>query len=298
MVSFRARLVNWYLRHNMKSEDLTKAEPADFRIGAERIAPKRPPRGVSLELVDGAVRGEWHRADDAADGRTILFCHGGGYFFGSPISHRGCTFALAKSAKANVFSLDYRLGPEHKLPAAQEDAVAAWRWLLDEGVDPSKTVFAGDSAGGGLSLLLAIAARDSRLPAPAGLLLYSPWTDLSGSSASLVANEPTDVMFRAEHFDYSRRQILGDMNPADPRISPLFADFGNLPPALIFVSDAEALLDDSLRLAEKMQASGNSVTLVRAAGLAHVWPIFAGRFPEANRAIAQSAEFIQHCVGG
>lgn len=293
MPSIQATLFNWVMRKTFKSKPVHRVHEQVLRDGADALAPKRPPAGVTVEAAGGAVSGEWHRPQDPAPGRTVLYLHGGGYVFGSPRSHSAFTYALAKKARAEVFSLDYRLAPEHPFPAAVDDAVAAYEWLLAQGFDPASLVVGGDSAGGGLALALLVSIKARGLPAPAGVFLLSPWTDLATTGASLDLNEKTDAMFQKVHIVEGAKRYLGAADPNAPLASPLYADLAGLPPVLIFASESEVLRDDSTRLKEKLDAAGVETTLVMEKGLIHVWPIFAGRFPEAKKAIGDLAAFIE-----
>ena len=293
MPSLRARIFNVYLKTAMKSKPLHLVDPAVLRAGTDKIAPRRTPAGVTLEIVsDGAVAGEWHRPENAAPGRTILYFHGGGYVFGSAKSHRGLTFKLAQDARADIFSVDYRLAPEHPFPAAVDDAVAAYQWLLDGGAQSESIIVGGDSAGGGLSLALLLRCKALGLPRPAAAFLYSPFTDLAATGSSLETNEASDVMFKKIYIAEGAKRYIGAADPKDPLVSPLYGDLGGLPPVLTFVSDNEALYDDSKRLHDKLLAAGVDSALIVERGLAHVWPIFYPRFPEAGRTIKQTADFI------
>lgn len=297
MPSLRAQLFNFYLKTQMKSKPLHLVDPKVLRDGADKIAPKRTPEDITLEIVSNdAFKGEWHKCAGAEPDRVVLFFHGGGYVFGSAKSHRGLTFKLAQDARANVFSVDYRLAPEHPYPAAVDDAVAAYQWLLDSGADPAQIVVSGDSAGGGLSLALMLACKERGLPMPAGVLLYSPFTDLAATGASLEENEASDVMFKKVYISEGAKRYIGETDPKTPLISPLYGDLSELPPVMTFVSDNEALHDDSSRLHEKLLAAGVDSKLVTERGLAHVWPIFYPRFPEAGRTIKQSADFVIACT--
>lgn len=298
MPSLRAKLMKLYLRRMMKSKPLHLMPSSALTEGAEALAPKSPPKGITLENVDaGALRGEWHRNAEAGQtAPTVLYFHGGGYYYGSPKSHRRVTFGLAQEADANVFSQDYRLAPAHPFPAAVEDAVEGYRWLLDQGVRPERLVISGDSAGGGLSLALLLSCREQGLPMPAGAVLYSPWTDLAVTGASMTKNEKTDAMFKPVHIREGAKHYAGGADPKNPLVSPLYADFSGLPPMLIFVSDDEALYDDSARLHERLKAAGVASELIVEHGLPHVWPIFHPRFPETGKTIRQSADFIRQLM--
>lgn len=294
MPSLRARLVNWNLKRTVKSQPLHELPADALRAAFVKNAPENPPAGVSMTLVDdGGVKGEWHRAEQSAAGLTILYLHGGGYYFGSPKAYRALTFALAKECHAEIFSLDYRQSPEAPFPAAVEDAVAAYEWLLAERRAPSRIYLAGDSAGGGLALALMLSIRERGLPMPAGAVLYSPWTDMAVSGASLDTNEPTDAMFKKLYIVEGAKMYLNGADPKNPLASPLYGDFAGLPPVLIYASDSEVLLDDAVRVHEKLVGAGVDARLTIEKGLAHIWPLFVGAMPEAMRTVRQSAEFIR-----
>ena len=173
-------------------------------------------RGVRIEPVrTGDVRGEWVTAARAEQG-VVLYMHGGGYVAGSPATHRPITAALARLTGRRVFSLDYRLAPEHRFPAALDDALAAYRWLLWQGITSGGVALAGDSAGGGLVLALALRARDEGLPQPACGICFSPWTDLAGTGESLTRNNGLCATFRPENIPDFARVYLGPVTPKEP----------------------------------------------------------------------------------
>lgn len=254
---------------------------------ARRIWSPSVPKGWRLDIRED---GEWLRTAEPRN--TILYLHGGGYYFCSPRSHRAISFGLAERAHADVFSLDYRLAPEHRFPAAVDDAVAAYRALLADGVAPRSIVIAGDSAGGGLALATLLALRDAADALPAGAVLFSPWTDLTCSGASMQANEGRDPMFHAAVFPKVASQYLGDADAAHPFASPLFGRFEGLPPLLIQVADTELLLDDSTRVADKAGAAGVRVDLQIWRGVPHIFQIWAPFMPEARHALTRAAQFI------
>ena len=294
MASLRAKMVNFWLRRMMKSKPLHLMDPEVVRARTDGNAlVKKAPKGFSLEVVDGEVKGEWHRPDTGGEGRLIYYLHGGGYVFGSPLSHRSLTFALAGEVPADVFSLDYRLAPEHPFPAAAEDAVAGYRWLLSHGWDPQSIIVSGDSAGGGLSMAMLLACKNEGLPLPSGAVLFSPWTDLSVSGASIDSNEPTDAMFQSIHIREGVHKYLNGADPKNPLASPLFGDLNGLPPVLTFVSETEVLRDDSTRLHQRLVEAGVEAQLVTEHGVAHVWPVFTPLFPEAKDSVKEAAAFVR-----
>ncbi|MBB5520183.1 alpha/beta hydrolase [Amphiplicatus metriothermophilus] len=292
MPSIRARLLNRYLRLVMKPMRLHEMDPETLRAWMEkRVLPVRL-GDVALDPVEkGSVRGEWQRPNDPEPG-TILYLHGGGYVFCSVRTHRPLTTALARASRRALFSLDYRLAPEHPCPAAIEDAVAAFDWLVGEGRDPAAIVVAGDSAGGGLALAVMLALKARGGPLPAGAVLYSPWTDLAATSESVNRNARADAMFQRDSIIEGAARYAGALDRKDPRVSPLYADLSGLPPLLVFASTTEMLFDDSARLAEKAKAAGVDVDFRPREGLAHVWPLFYPLIPEAKASVRESAEFI------
>jgi epsilon-lactone hydrolase len=225
--------------------------------------------------------------------RYILFLHGGGYVTGGPALYRHLLWRLAAAAAARVAAIAYRLAPEHPFPAALDDAVAAWRGLIAEGVDPCRAVVIGDSAGGGLTLALALRLRDEGAPLPAALVAMSPWTDLAVTGASLRGNAAADPMMNAADVPKLAAVYLAGADPRNPYASPLYGDPAGLPPTLIQVGSDEILRDDSVRMAERMRAAGCAVELEIWPRMPHVFQAFAMFMPEARRAIARVGGFVQ-----
>ncbi|WP_250512070.1 alpha/beta hydrolase [Caballeronia sp. INDeC2] len=256
---------------------------------SRRIWSPRVPKGWRLDTRD--TSGEW-LTPPTNPRATILYLHGGGYYFCSPRSHRAITFGLATRANARVFSLDYRLAPEHRFPAALDDSVAAYRRLLEDGVPAHSIVIAGDSAGGGLALATLLALRDVGDPLPAAAVLLSPWTDLTGSGESMRTNDGRDPMYHASVFPRVAAQYLGPTDARHPYASPIFGEFERLPPLLIQVGDTELLLDDSTRVATKARAAGVRVELEIWRNVPHIFQIWAPFMPEARDALSRAATFI------
>lgn len=235
----------------------------------------------------GGVRGEWLGAPGAP--RTLLYLHGGGYFACSSRTHRPVTQALAR-AGLRVFAADYRLAPEHPYPAALDDAVAAYRGLLDAGA--GGVVVAGDSAGGGLALALMLRLRELGVTLPARAALFSPWTDLAATGESIRRNTRRDAMFTGEGIAPGADAYVGGADRRDPLISPLYGDFTGLPPLLVHVGADEVLLDDSTRLAERARAAGVVVELKVWPVVPHVWQIMARFIPEGRQSLDAAARFL------
>ncbi|TCF97248.1 alpha/beta hydrolase [Paraburkholderia strydomiana] len=300
-MSWQSVVACWFLRRQFRPQtlkphiDVEKARA----LTAKRAWSPDVPRGWRLRELDGAdgkpLRGEWiERSGEPAIGArpTVLYLHGGGYYFCSPRTHRSIVFGLATRANAPVFSLDYRLAPEHRFPAALDDATAAYRHLIAEGTAPESIVIAGDSAGGGLALATLVALRDAGDPLPAGAVLFSPWTDLAATGASIVDNDGADPMFSGPAIAKAAKVYLGDMPATHPYASPVYADLRGLPPLFIMAGSTEVLLDDSRRVAANARAAGVDCELEVWKKMPHVWPIFAPFIPEANWALDRAAAFI------
>jgi acetyl esterase/lipase len=211
---------------------------------------------------------------------------------GSPRTHRSVTFSLARSSGCDVFSLDYRLAPEHPCPAALDDAKAAYRWLCDQGVSPRHIAVAGDSAGAGLAVALLHALRSDGDPPPAAAVCYCPFVDLTLGGRSVESNADSEVMFDASAYRRAARAYAGDLPRDDLRVSPLFGDMSDLPPLLIFASTSELLLDDARRLASAVRRDGGIAELRLQRGLAHAWPVFP-ILPEARAAVRATTQFLR-----
>ena len=259
----------------------------------------RFPKGVTKESVRaGKVEAEWVVPVKSNADTAVLYLHGGGYTLCSPATHRGLTGAIALACKSRMLVPNYRLAPEHPFPAALEDALAAYHWLLAQGVAPNHIAIGGDSAGGGLTLATAICLRDSGDPLPAALFLLSPWTDLTFSGESHITRRSVDPIFggESESKEPFAPAYLGQETPSNPLISPLLADLRGLPATLIHVGDDEILLDDSTRLGEKMEAAGVNVRIRVWDGLWHVFQAFVPFLPEARQSVAEIGEFIRRHI--
>lgn len=224
--------------------------------------------------------------------RHVLYLHGGGYILGSPRSHISMCARLARRADAVVTVIDYRLAPENPYPAAVDDAVAAYRDLVAR-VGAERLAVAGDSAGGGLTLALLCALRDAGDELPACAYLLSPWTDLTGSGESVIERNEIDPMIDGRNMEQVARLYAADVPFDHPGVSPHFADLTGLPPTLVQTGTHEAILSDSVRLVERLEAVGVPVEFDLAEGLWHVYPIFAGLVPEADAALDHAARFIR-----
>jgi acetyl esterase/lipase len=246
----------------------------------------------------GGVPGLWASTPaTTTDDVALLYLHGGGYVLGTPTTGAALTVSIAHQSGMKVFSPDYRLAPEHPFPAALDDAVAAYRGLLDAGHAPDRIGVTGDSAGGGLALALVVTLRDADMPMPGALGLISPWTDLTGRGDSVVTLAGCDPVFaEPEPLFTFADAYAGDTPLDDPRISPLNANLTGLPPMLIQAGSREILLSDSTRLAHQAQRAGVDVTLEVWDGMWHVFHMFAN-VPEAQRANAALGAFFRRRLG-
>jgi acetyl esterase/lipase len=224
---------------------------------------------------------------------AILYFHGGAYALGSAPDSVGLAADVARRTGARAVSVDYRLAPEHPFPAAIDDAVAAYRALLDSGVPSASVAFVGESAGGGLVAATLVALKDADLPQPASAAIFSPWTDLTVSGASAVTKAKLDPALTLEALRTRAKDYLGDRDPATPLASPIFADLTGLPPLLIQVGSHEILLDDAVRLAGRAGEHDVPVELQVWPGVPHVFQSFAAILEDADQALNSAAAFIK-----
>jgi epsilon-lactone hydrolase len=266
-----------------------------LRAGMERTS-LPPGEDITATPVDaGGVAAEWVTAPGAAPERVVLYLHGGGYVMGSLTTHRKLAGDVSRASRARVLLLDYRLAPEHPLPAGVDDAVAAYRWLLQQDVAPGSIAIAGDSAGGGLTVATLLALRDAGEPMPAAAVCISPWVDFTGEAESITTRAERDPMVGIGDLGRFAGWYLGG---ADARTSsPVHADLAGLPPLLIHVGDEEILHDDAVLLAERASTAGVDATLEVWPEMFHVWHVFAGRVPESTAAVERIGEFLQASLG-
>ena len=292
-MSLRAKIVGAVIRRSMKKR-LASFNDADEVRGLTNTPSSAPPSDIGVQAVDAAgVAAEWIESRDAKTHKVILYLHGGGYVFGGLDSHREIAWRLAKQTGQRVLLLDYRLAPEHHFPAPVDDAYAAYCWLLGEGYNAENLIVAGDSAGGGLAVALALKLKDEGVQLASALVLMSPWADLTLSGATIDANDATDVMLSRGALQRFADIYLGDQDAAHPYASPLFGDLSDLPRTYVIVGDGEVLRSDSDRLAEGIEAAGGVVSLKVWPGMMHVFPVAARLIPEGRQAIQEIDHFLQ-----
>jgi len=289
MSSLRARVTTWILKRRLKPKLARANDALEIRrlLRPERM---KLPQGILITPQNiGGVPGEWVEAG-VPPGATMLYLHGGGYVACSAEMHRPITVGFANNG-LRVFAPDYRMAPEHLFPAAVDDAVAVYQALLAQGIPPSKIFAGGDSAGGGLALAMLISLRDSGVPLPAAVALFSPWTDLAATGDSLRTNDRSCAMFHGANIRKGAGFYLGDADPRNPLASPLYADLANLPPMLIHVGKDETLLDDSTRLADRARAAGVRVEMKIWPVVPHAWQLVPA-MPEARQSLREAARFL------
>lgn len=311
MSSLKSKLIIWSVQNSnlfkgkLKREVITKDTSVtklrqEFEEGAKKFG--SIPEGiiVSPVTIPGLPEGqsaEWIHPAGGSNSpkqgdKAIFYTHGGGYVSGNCEDHRMHVAKFVKSAGVGALLYDYRLAPEHPFPAGMDDTLTAYRWLMDQGVAPKDTIIVGESAGGGLCLASLLAIRDSGLPLPVAGVAFSPWTDLTRSGESYRSNARKDISTLGS-WDTWSGYYVGDNDPTNPWISPLYGDLHGLPPILIEIGDHEILLDDSRSFAKKAKEAGVHVTLHVWEGMVHCFPIFAPMFREATEAWDETIAYIK-----
>ena len=267
----------------------------EFRVWYEQFTGQfeLPEDAVFEQVGAGGVSAEWISTPGVAEDRVVMYLHGGGYMIGSMRTHRSPLSYLSRVSDARVLGLNYRLAPEHPFPAAIEDSVAAYRWLLSEGISPQRIVIGGDSCGGGLTIATLVALKYFGYPLPAGGISHSGWTDLAHTGDTFETKAEEDPLIDKEMLEGMASAYLGDRSRTTPLASPFYADLQGLPPLLLQVGTAEVLLDDSLRLADRAKQAGLDVTLEVWDDMPHVWQAFVSFLPEAREALEHCGEFVQ-----
>ncbi len=294
MPSINSRLIGVVVRLNRALFYRPRFPVKYQRFAMSRISPNLmvSPRGVGFEpLTAGGLRAAWIVPEGADSDRVILYLHGGGYVIGSLQSHRKLVGRIATAAGCRALMVEYRLAPENRFPAAVDDAVSAYRWLLGQGYAPGRIVIAGDSAGGGLTAATLVALRDAGDPMPAAAAMLSPWADLEVTGESAKAMARKDPLVTVEGLKGWAGLYLGDTDCRGPLASPIYADLTGLPPMLIQVGTSEILLDDSRRLADRARRDGVTVELDVWDDMYHVWHFFCPLVPESRDAVRKLGRY-------
>ena len=295
-LSLPARFWRFFLRKTFKEQRLNIEQD---RARAAKIAKfmSRVPNGVEIERIDiDGLRAAWIRPAGADQNRVILYLHGGGYISGSIDSHLMLCIPMAQTLKINIFLPEYRLAPEHPFPAALEDALKVYRWLLAHGTQPADVIISGDSVGGGLSVATALALRDAVESVPAAVVCLSPWADLTHQGQSHLAKAEAEVVLKTDVLKEWATCYTDEANLTNPLVSPVYADFHGFPPLLIQIGSDEILLDDARMLAEKARAAGVDVTLKVWDGMWHVWPVLGNLIPESRMAFDEMRQFLKGVI--
>jgi epsilon-lactone hydrolase len=298
MPSLTGRALNVALRalvkrrlHNGLTVDTLRSASASLEKWVARGDRTRPGDPV----VATGVACEWFRPGTADEQRILLYLHGGGFMAHLPSAYRVFARRLADALGAQVLLPDYRLAPEHPFPAGSDDCVATYRWLLAQGLEAERIVVAGDSAGGNLALVTAIRVRDEGLPAPGCVVMLSPVTDLTGTSASLKYNRGHDPMLVPEALPFVRTKYAPNTDARHPWISPIYDSLERLPPLLFHAGSGELIVDDSIRAAEKARWASVAVQLEVWPDMPHVFQMI-DWLPESHAAIADLARFVRQHI--
>jgi monoterpene epsilon-lactone hydrolase len=258
------------------------------------------PEGTVTEPVAGAgLRGEWVSAAGVSrnEPRILLYIHGGGFTAGTAAAYRGLSSHLSAATRCRVLAVDYRWAPEEPFPAALEDCIAGYRWLVGLGASPCNVALVGDSAGGNLVVAMLLALKQDGDAMPAAGICLSPIFDLALTGNSLIARAERDPMILASSLQKCSAAYRGNSDPRNPLMSPLYGDLAGLPPLLLQCGSEEMLRDDSVRLAEKGKAAGVEVTFEEWDEMVHVWHLFADRLADARKALARIGEFVRAHTG-
>jgi monoterpene epsilon-lactone hydrolase len=282
------------------------ANPLPTNLEALRLAvdsdserfPLDPDINVERVLVPIGVPAEWTWTAAADPARVVLYLHGGGYMFGSILSHRHLAAEIGRAAGSRTLAIDYRLSPENPFPAAVGDALASYRFLLEQGFEPRHIALAGDSAGGGLVVSTLVAIKEAGLPQPACGWLISPWVDMEASGETFVSRADADPMVKREIIVNFAQAYLNGADPRSPFASPIYADLRGIAPLLIHVGASEVLLDDSLKLARTAGAADVSVRLEIWPEMIHIWHVFHRLLGDGRTAVQAGAKFLREAMDG
>ncbi len=283
------------LLFQIKKTDIEKRVKSSRKVLEEVAAWIKLPKDVKIEKVDiESLPGAWISTPNSKEERIILYLHGGGYMQGSFITHNVLISRICRASDAKALFLDYRLAPEHPFPAAIEDSIKAYKWLITTAkINPSNLIIAGDSAGGGLTLATLIKLRDLKIPLPRAAVCLSPWTNLTQTGGWFKDRRISDPVVTREELFFMVSIYIGDEDPENPLISPLYANLEGLPPILIHVGKNEILFDDSTRIYERAKQAGVKIELKIWEDMFHVFQIFAPVAPEGQEAIDEIGDYIK-----
>jgi epsilon-lactone hydrolase len=302
MNSFKSKLLNFMVRNRHLFRGKLKQEAfdfntsiAEFRERCEKGASKyaKIPKDITIkEQVIEGIKSEWLIPDGADTEKMILYVHGGGYVSGSCNDHRGFVSKFAKFTGITNLTYEYRLAPEFPFPAALDDSVKVYKWILASGIDPGNILISGESAGGGLCLTILLALKEKNIPLPAAAVAISPWTDLTCSGESYKTKNNVSAA-PLNSWNVFSSYYAGDKDANNPLISPLFGDLGGLPPMLINSGVDDELFDDGEQFYSKAKKAGVDIKFRAGFGMLHCYPLFAPMFKEATEAMDEIVEFIR-----
>jgi len=275
-----------------KSGDLS----TNRKVFDERGESTPLPEGITLkaETISTHLNAEWLMHESTCTNKVLLYFHGGGYSVGSAVSHRPLCALICEKTQHNILSINYRLAPEHKFPAALEDALSSYQFLIDKGYDPKQIIIAGDSAGGGLTMATLLKIKQDGLPQPFAAIGLSAWLDLECTSPSYESNKEIDLMAGAEGLRFVGRAYANQSINTDPFVSPFYADeLTGLCPILLQVGDAETLLDENTAFAEKAKRDDVNIQLQIWPNMTHVWHSLHGVLPESDQALNAIANWLK-----
>jgi acetyl esterase/lipase len=292
-MSIRASLFRFFLRSAglLGKSALSLEKKRHYAISFPKVL--RPLRGTTVAaIMIGSIKARWIIPANAERERVILYLHGGGWFFGWAFLYDAFVSRLSGYSGAQALAVDYSLAPEHPFPVALNECVEAYRFLLDRGTAPDKIIVCGDSAGANMTLTMMLVLKSKGLALPAAGVCISPPTDLTTSGESFALNAEKDVLLSQSFARFAHEAYLAGHDPADPLVSPMFADLSGLPPLLIHAGGDEILLSNAKRFANKATASGVDVTFRVYPKMWHVFQIFTPYLPEARRAVAEIGRFV------
>ncbi len=306
MTSFKSKMINFLIRNNHVFRGKIKKEVFDFNTsiqafrdrcekGATRFG--KTPNGITLktDFIEG-IKAEWHIPENTDSDKIILYVHGGGYVSGSCSDHRGVVSKFAKTTGITSLIYEYRLAPEHPFPAALDDSVLIYQWLLRSGYKTENIIIAGESAGGGLCLAILLTLKDKIIPLPKAAVAISPWTDLTCSSESYKTKNKVSPAPLNSWAVFSK-YYAGDNNPENPLISPLFGNLKGLPPIFINSAVNDELFEDGEKFYKKAILAGVDISFRAGQGMIHCYPLLAPMFVEATEAMDEICEFLKKQVG-
>lgn len=302
MTSFKSRMINFLIRKNYLFRGKLKKEVFDFNTSIQEFRDRcekgaarfgKTPEGIKLkaDMIEG-LKAEWHIPKNTDNDKVILYVHGGGYVSGSCSDHRGIVSKFAKSTGYTTLIFEYRLAPEHPFPAAIDDSLKIYQWLLKSGYKTENIIVAGESAGGGLCLALLLAIRDMKIALPKAAVAISPWTDLTCSSDSYKTKNkvsPAPINSWTVFSTY----YIGNNIAANPLISPLFGDLKGLPAVFINSAVDDELFEDGEKYYKKAKFAGVDIQFRAGHGMIHCYPLLAPMFEEATTAMNEICEFIR-----